>query len=95
MLYALHELAKNPDAQERLSDEVASVLGSSSVVTEEQLQHLHYLKGCIKESLRYYLTLVHCMHAHVQCTYHTCACMHLLTAIHLLLIVVPQNVSQW
>ena len=52
MLYALHELAKNPDAQERLSDEVASVLGSSSVVTEEQLQHLHYLKGCIKESLR-------------------------------------------
>lgn len=55
MLYTLHELAKNPDIQMKLSDEVARVVGSSSVVTEEQVQHLHYLKGCIKESLRYFV----------------------------------------
>ena len=52
MLYVLHELAKNPDVQARLADEVTGVLGSSPVVTEENIQHLHYLKGCIKESLR-------------------------------------------
>lgn len=53
MLYVLHELAKNPDAQEKLSNEVSTVLGSSSVVTADHIQHLHYLKGCIKEALRY------------------------------------------
>ena len=52
MLYVLHELAKNPDVQAQLAREVTGVLGSSPVVTEEHIQHLHYLKGCIKESLR-------------------------------------------
>lgn len=74
MLYVLHELAKNPDAQEKLYNEVSSVLGSSSVVTEEHIHHLHYLKGCIKEALRY-------MRCFTQVLHHTY--MYSLTTVHL------------
>ena len=51
--FLLYYLAKNPDKQERLRQEVLSVVGpKGTTVTASALNDLHYLKACIKESLR-------------------------------------------
>ena len=49
MLYAL---ARNPDVQERLREEVLSVVGEHDVPTVQHLQKLHFAKNIITETLR-------------------------------------------
>jgi len=47
-------LAKNPEKQEKLRKEILSVIGpKGSSVTVSALNELHYLKACIKETMRY------------------------------------------
>ena len=48
----LHELARRPEVQQRLREEVLSVLGPSAVPTGKQLQELPYAKNIISETLR-------------------------------------------
>jgi len=50
----LYFLARNPDKQEKLRDEILSVVGPKGTsVTPEALNELRYLKASIKESLRF------------------------------------------
>ncbi|XP_064401043.1 probable cytochrome P450 49a1 isoform X2 [Halichondria panicea] len=49
--YLLFELAKNPEVQERLYQEIQSVVGERPP-TAQDLEAMPYLRGCIKESLR-------------------------------------------
>ena len=51
--FLLYFLARNPDKQELLRKEVLEVVGPrGSPLTDSAINDLHYLKACIKESLR-------------------------------------------
>ncbi len=49
--WALYLLARNPECQQKLLEEVNQVTGGETV-EEKHLQHLSYVKGVIKEALR-------------------------------------------
>lgn len=51
----MYLLAKNPECQERVSEEVDQALKNTgdSTIQEKHLSQLPYVKGVIKESLRY------------------------------------------
>ena len=48
----LHELAKHPKVQERLHEEVTTILGTEGVPDERSYQRLTFAKCIIKEALR-------------------------------------------
>ena len=50
----LYELAKYQDIQEKLYDQVMSVLGKTGEADGESLQNIPYLGHVIKETLRYF-----------------------------------------
>ena len=50
--YFLYEMGKNQDVQERLNQEINSVLKLNEPITEEHISKLKYLKYSVKESLR-------------------------------------------
>ena len=52
-LWTLYLLARNPDVQKQLHDEVSSVLKPGERATPAALQKMPFLRGCIKETLRY------------------------------------------
>ena len=45
-------MAKNPEAQEKLYQEIQSVLGDCTEPTPEDISKMPYLKGCMMESFR-------------------------------------------
>jgi cytochrome P450 len=48
-------LAKNPDKQQKLFEEIQRYLpDKDQPVTSDILNEMKYLKACIKESMRYY-----------------------------------------
>jgi cytochrome P450 family 12 len=50
----MYQLALNPDKQEKLYQEIDTVLpNSDSHLTAENIETLSYLKAVIKETLRY------------------------------------------
>ena len=51
-IFMLHCMAKNPEAQEKLYEEIQSVLGDRTQPTPEDLTKMPYLKGCMMESFR-------------------------------------------
>ncbi|XP_054155253.1 cytochrome P450 315a1, mitochondrial-like [Oppia nitens] len=51
--WALYLLARNPECQQKMLDEINSVTGGQ-IVEESHLPQLSYIKGVIKESLRLY-----------------------------------------
>ncbi len=53
LLWTLYSLAMNPDAQTKLREEVAQVVGSDIVVTPTHIQCMSYMRDCIKEAMRY------------------------------------------
>ncbi|XP_068674581.1 cytochrome P450 10-like [Montipora foliosa] len=53
-LWTLYMLARNPDVQKQLHDEVSSVLKPGERATPAALQKMPFLRGCIKETLRMY-----------------------------------------
>jgi len=49
----LYHIANNPKKQEKLREEVMSVLPDKTMpITYDILKHIPYVKACIKESLR-------------------------------------------
>lgn len=50
--WALYLLSRNPDCQQKILDEINSVTGGD-IVEEKHLSQLSYVKGVIKEALRY------------------------------------------
>ena len=57
MQWALYLLSKNPDKQEKLYQEIASVLQPGSQPDAQSLAQMPYLKACIRETLRLYPVL--------------------------------------
>ena len=51
-LWWLYNLARFPEVQEKLYQDLESVLGNDEEVTPEHLTKLPYLKACLKESMR-------------------------------------------
>ena len=47
-----YNLSKSPTAQDRVCEEVHSVVGDSLIITTEHYNKLHYIKWCMKESMR-------------------------------------------
>ena len=57
--FVIYNLARNPDKQEALADEISSILRPGVPVTADAIQSMSYLKACVKESYRYvYIYLV-------------------------------------
>ena len=52
LAFAFLHLAKNPDAQEKLYQEVSKASENTSSL-KAALQDMPYLKGCVKETLRF------------------------------------------
>ena len=57
MQWVLYTMAKNPDKQKTLRQEVLSVLGDSTIATPETLAQMPYLKAWLRETLRLYPVL--------------------------------------
>ena len=52
-LWTLYSLARNPDVQKQLYEEVSTVLQPDELATPASLQKMPFLRGCVKETLRY------------------------------------------
>jgi cytochrome P450 len=50
--WALYELARHPDVQQKCREEVRAVVGQDADVAYDHLQHLKYLQQVMKETLR-------------------------------------------
>lgn len=46
-------LARNPSVQKQLHEEVSAVLQPGELATPATLQKMPFLRGCVKETLRY------------------------------------------
>ena len=53
--FLLYELAKHPEIQDRLVQEISSVVGHKEHPSWEDLQKLSLLKNCFKETMRVYV----------------------------------------
>lgn len=51
-LWWLYNLARFPEVQEKLYQDLESVLDNDEEVTPQHLTKLPYLKACLKESMR-------------------------------------------
>ena len=49
----LYNLARNPDAQQKLLQEIDEIMPDGQV-TIEALDRMPYMKSCVKESFRYH-----------------------------------------
>lgn len=52
VLFVLYQLARNPEAQEKLHSELETVLPFGAEVTNRTLANMPYLKACVKETFR-------------------------------------------
>ncbi|KAF6164809.1 hypothetical protein GIB67_005868 [Kingdonia uniflora] len=52
LIWTMAELAKNPRVMKKVQEEVRRCVGKKEKVDENDLDHLHYLKMVVKESLR-------------------------------------------
>ena len=50
--YMLYALARHPDVQQRLREEVLAVVGPSATPNSQHLQKLQYAKSIITETMR-------------------------------------------
>jgi len=57
ILWLIHNLGRYPAVQQKLREEIHSVLGTDKPITPENLKQLKYLRNTIKESLRLTPTL--------------------------------------
>ncbi|KAM0947317.1 putative premnaspirodiene oxygenase [Dioscorea sansibarensis] len=50
--WAMAELARNPNVLEKLQNEINGIASGQSIISEDKLHEMHYLKAVIKEVLR-------------------------------------------
>nr|XP_043620721.1 cytochrome P450 Tp4149-like [Erigeron canadensis] len=55
MEWALSELVRNPHVMKKLQTEVTKIAQGRSMISEDDLQEMHYLKAVMKESLRLHI----------------------------------------
>ena len=65
-------MARRPEVQKKLREEIQSVMGSSDVPTSNHLQELHYAKNILTETLRCVSVYVG-VHAYRVCV-RVCVC---------------------
>jgi len=53
--FLLFEIAKNPEVQQQVREEIASVLGDKENPSWEDLQKMNVIRNCIKETMRMYM----------------------------------------
>ena len=53
--FLLYEIAKYPELQERLVQEISSVVGDKKHPSLDDLQKMSLLRNCVKETLRMYV----------------------------------------
>lgn len=49
---ALYEISRNPQVQDRILEEVNTVVPSGEQPSPEHLRQMHYIKAVLKETLR-------------------------------------------
>ncbi|XP_070577396.1 1,25-dihydroxyvitamin D(3) 24-hydroxylase, mitochondrial-like [Ptychodera flava] len=54
MIWVLDLLAWNEDVQQKLYQEISSVVPKGQEITQEHLRNLHYIKAVVRESMRLY-----------------------------------------
>ncbi|XP_075383810.1 1,25-dihydroxyvitamin D(3) 24-hydroxylase, mitochondrial [Tenrec ecaudatus] len=52
LMWMLYNLSRNPQVQQKLRDEIQSVLPENRAPRAEDLKNMPYLKACLKESMR-------------------------------------------
>lgn len=52
-MWILYNLSRNPQVQQRLLQEIQSVLPDNQTPRAEDVRNMPYLKACLKESMRY------------------------------------------
>lgn len=52
LLWVLYDLANNPKVQDKVCEEVTSLIGPHGDFTPESFAKLDYIKACVKETLR-------------------------------------------
>ncbi|NXJ63071.1 CP24A protein, partial [Rostratula benghalensis] len=52
LLWALYNISRNPHVQQKLFQEIQSVLAANESPSAENLKNMPYLKACLKESMR-------------------------------------------
>ncbi|NXY90906.1 CP24A protein, partial [Alcedo cyanopectus] len=52
LLWALYNISRNPHVQQKLFQEIQSVLAANESPSAETLRNMSYLKACLKESMR-------------------------------------------
>lgn len=52
LLWLLYDLANNSKVQDKVYEEVVSLIGPNGDFTSESFAKLHYLKACVKETMR-------------------------------------------
>ncbi|XP_005096577.1 cytochrome P450 27C1-like [Aplysia californica] len=48
----LYNLARHPEKQQKAADEIMGIMGENEPVTPKTISEMHYLKACVKESMR-------------------------------------------
>ena len=51
--WCLYSLAKNPEAQQRMRDEVEGVVAQGETISPDHLAQMPYLKAVLKETFRF------------------------------------------
>ena len=51
-IFLLHEVAKQPELQEKMHKEVCTILGDRNSPSFDDLQKMTLVRGCVKEILR-------------------------------------------
>ncbi|XP_028249558.1 sterol 26-hydroxylase, mitochondrial [Parambassis ranga] len=54
LTWALHELSRHPDIQDRLYEEVSTLIPADRTPTAEEVTRMQYLRAVVKETLRMY-----------------------------------------
>lgn len=58
LVFLLYLVAKHPDVQEKIYDEVSRLAPAGTPITAEHLRHATYLHACISEAHRYKLQYI-------------------------------------
>lgn len=61
VLHNLYSLATNPEVQEKVYEEIQTVVGMSDEITSAHLSQLNYLKAVVKETFRCAFKIPKCL----------------------------------